>query len=256
MAHIYYGNKRRFEENLDVAQAAACLSDDFWCLFEFDIPMANIDCLIIRAVESRTTPEVASTFLLNEIKHVTGRLRGLEYGEWSIIRNGIEEPYASGNDKDVNPWAQTLRALNLFKDWFAANHTVFLSDGRYYAADDIKIWPYLLIVRNDSDERHQLPTSPSNKFGSMMFSLDQWLHNVQNWQPRVGIQLTHADADGLVRTLGLNHWQAPDLPPELPEVGSPVQSNWLDQMSTWIASVERRLTMLEQRASTSGQPRE
>ena len=76
MAHIFYGNKRRFEENIDVATAAASLSDEFWCLFEFDIPLANIDCLIIKAAEGKTTPETASTFLLTETKHVSGRLRG------------------------------------------------------------------------------------------------------------------------------------------------------------------------------------
>jgi len=251
MAHIFYGNKRRFEENLDVAEAAATLSDDFWCLFEFDIPLANIDCLIIKASTARSTPEIASTFLLNEIKHVTGRLKGLEYSEWSIIRNGIEEPYPSGNDKDTNPWAQTLRALNLFKDWFGSNHTVFLEDGRMYNPDDIKIWPYLLIVRNDSDERHQLPTSPSNKFGSMMFSIDQWLSNVRNWQPRVGIQLTHKDVDGLVRALGLNPW-ASAIQPEPAPMDDPVQlQDWTEQMAAWVHRVEQRLAALENRVENS-----
>jgi hypothetical protein len=249
MAHIFYGNKRRFEENIDVATAAASLSDDYWCLFEFDIPLANVDCLIIKAAEERTNPETASTFLLTEVKHVSGRLRGLEYSEWSIIRNGIEEPYATGNDKDVNPWAQTLRALNLFKDWFASNHTVFMEEGRYYNSDDIKIWPYLLIIRNDSDERHQLPTGPSNKFGSMMFSVDQWVSNVRNWQPRVGIQLTRADVQGLVQALGLNEWSAPVTAVPAP---SPIavsgNGHWMDHMATWIADVERRLALLEQQS--------
>jgi hypothetical protein len=245
MAHIFYGNKRRFEENIDVAEAASTLGDEFWCLFEFDIPLANIDCLIIRAADSHTAPEIPSTFLLTEIKHVSGRLRGLEYSEWTIIRNGIEEPYQSGNDKDVNPWAQTLRALNMFKDWFGANHTVFLDNGRFHNVDDIKIWPYLLIIRGDSDERHQLPTSPSNKFGSMMFSIEQWVTNVRNWQPRVGIQLTKADVQGLVSTLGLNEWTS-QRPPELEIAPAPIaDANWILHLATWVDSVERRLKALE-----------
>ena len=83
----------------------------------------------------------------------------------------------------------------------------------------------------------------------MMFSVDQWVSNVRNWQPRVGIQLTRADAQSLVQALGLNEWSAPvSTLPVPPTIETSNNGHWMEHMATWIADVERRLAMLEQQS--------
>ncbi len=261
MAHIYYGNRDRFQENQDVADAVATLSDDFWALFEFDVAGCNIDCLMIAPASETTPPGQPSLFILTEIKHVAGRLRGFENAPWTITRAGIEEEYRVPNSRDDNPWQQTIRAVNTFKIWFSTNQLVILDRDQEYNDNEIRVWPTLLIVRTDSDDRHALPRTPSSRFGSFAFSIDEWLERTKRWKPNVGIQLTRADVERLVGSLNLTEWIAPapavvpvealaeapleagrPLTPGLPGLPGPA---WAVELTRWASDLERRISALE-----------
>lgn len=252
MAHIYYGNRPNFERNMDVVEAVAQLSDEYWALFEFDVPGCNIDCLILKPATENTPPSQPSPFILTEIKHVAGELKGLENEPWTITRSGIEQPYNAGKANVDNPWQQTLLALNIFRDWFRDNQTVFLSSVRRFDDDAIKIWPTLLIVRTDGEGRHRLPTSPASRFGTFSFSTSQWIRNISNWEPYVGVQLTKADVEGLIQTLRLNKWNIPIATPSSTEIDTDLSSlpeslNWVKGLVEWALNVEQRIEALEEK---------
>lgn len=277
MAHIYYGDRRRVQQNLDVVAAISELSDDYWALLEFDIPGANIDCLLIKPTRTGTEPAAPSPFIMTEFKRVAGRLSGLEHTPWFIERNGIRGPLASSNSEDINPWQQTLRALNTFQKWFTTNQMVFLDRPEPHDGNDIKVWPVLLVIRTDSTERHALPPHPGNRFGSYTFSVDQWLQLVSNWRPYVGIQLCQEDVERIVQALYLQEWdeELPKRPSPEPEVATPRMDEtpaatetssadlstlrdlskngfppslaWVEDMIAWAVATESRIKELEER---------
>jgi hypothetical protein len=287
MARIYYGNRARFEENADAVDAIAELSDDYWALFEFDVPGGNIDCLVIRPATDATPASTPSVLILTEIKHVAGRLVGLENGRWTIERHGVTTTYLPSNAADDNPWQQAIRVLNAFRAWMTNNQRVFFEPGVTHDYTDIKVWPTLLVIRTDADEPHGLPYGPTNRFGSFCFSIDDWIRNISSWTPRVGIQLTVDDVRRLVTALQLTEWtrpagQAGDAAPDATLAGTasvlpgfatepiaadvPAQSaagepapieplmgglEWLDGLIAWASEIERRVQALEARARPS-----
>lgn len=269
MAKIYCGNRSLLPPSADVLARLRDLDDDYTVLLEFDVPNANIDCIILKASPDGRP----STFILTEIKHVSGRLRGMENTAWYVTRNGIETPLSASNGDDLNPWQQTLRALNAFREWFRVNQTVFLDRPAILEVGEVKVWPMLLVVWRDQPEnqRHALPIHPSSRFGSFAFSLDQWIRFVEQWKPTQGIAITQGDITRIVEALHLN----PVLPEEIDHLAaeagiampvstptSPLAASgvtpaailpWAEAFVTWAAAVEDRLARIEAQLSLASE---
>lgn len=206
MAHIFYGNARYFVENADVVDAATRLDDRYWCLFEFDIPGANIDLLTIRPGD---TGLGFSTFLMTEVKHFSGTITGATHGQWSIERGGKTGPFRVSNPLDMNPWDQAVRAHDRLEEYLERHRGDFL-DLRSNDAS-INVWPQLLLVRNDGPGVHMLPAKPPS-FGDYLFSLQRWLQRAEEWTPKMGRQVTAAEVEALTKSLGLTRWDPVALP--------------------------------------------
>lgn len=266
MPKIFFGNRSHLADNVDVIAKLDELGDDYYVLLEVEVAGVNIDCIVIRPSET----DKPSTFTLTEIKHVQGRVRGVENGPWLINRNGIETPMPSSNPSDANPWNQTIRALNSFRDWLALNQMVFRHRDQPADSKDFRVWPMLLLVwSGHENEHHALPLQPSTKFGTFTFSVDQWISYTKSWEPNKGLAFTQEDIESLVRTLNLSpltdamkadliknqrltSYAHDDQPVEPIHIPSPDMSlPWARQFVEWAESMTKRVACLEQKLAAA-----
>lgn len=261
MAHIFYGNAGKFAENGDVVDAVTRLGDEYWCLFEFDVPGANIDLLTIRVGDAGLG---YSSLVNTEVKHISGVVTGGYHGAWSVERKGETTPFLVPNKRDLNPWDQTVRAHDELVRRLEELRGEYL-DFRPDRAD-IAVWPHLLLVRNDGPGIHNLPDQPTS-FGTFSFSLQKWLRRIEGWKSKQGLIISAAEVEALTQCLDLTRWDPVALPiaktaihrhaaasvaPAAPQPQPvlPVGDPRLDEMFSLVSAMSEELRVIKQAVTT------
>jgi hypothetical protein len=196
MAHIYAGADRRMIDQ-EVLDAFKHLPDDFWILAEFTIDR-NIDWFVVRL-----TPQGTGMLTAIELKRTATPFRGDLNSSWEQLSAlGEWKPIALTGAYRNYYW-QAVQAAGAMRDWLYNNQQRYTEGTDLHPPEAFKTWPDLLIL-SPPGTIHELPLYPANKFGTLLYAIEDCTRHLLSWRSRVPlVPLNEAEMAKLAGVLGL-----------------------------------------------------